>query len=97
VYLDGWGTAYAFFSSGPRGNDYNITSSDCQTLTGGTLPYFTGTVASPQFLNPNSFQIISAGPNKAFSPGGPWNPTTGTPGSDDMSNFSKGKLGNPQS
>jgi hypothetical protein len=49
------------------------------------------------YWNPNSFQIISAGKDQAFGPGGLWgtnNPASG-PGADDISNFSSSKLGSP--
>ena len=44
------------------------------------------------------FQIISAGPNKIFGPGGNWTPGTGPwaenqPGNDDISNWTQRKLG----
>ena len=60
----------------------------------------------PQYWNPRSFQIISAGPDKAFGPGGipdvngvpalwgPGNPAVGA-GEDDLSNFHDARLGTP--
>jgi prepilin-type N-terminal cleavage/methylation domain-containing protein len=97
VYLDPWGgQPYAYFSATKAGNDY---SPDCPSLqtTPPVRPYVD---LSNRFLNPNGYQIITAGPNKKFGPGGQWNPATGytnnPDGADDLSNFSRGPLGGPQ-
>jgi hypothetical protein len=52
-------------------------------------------------MNPNGYQIISAGRDSLFGPGGSWNPaagytTAGSPGLDDLANFSQTPLGGPQ-
>ncbi len=96
VYLDGWKTnqPYLYFSSKGK-NDYSNTDaipSPAEVLLGYTnynvRPY---QETGARFTNPNSFQIISAGKNGVFGPGGPWNPATGipnnTPGGDDQANF----------
>ena len=61
-------------------------------------PYFQPAGAGVRFLKADSFQIISAGPNKIFGPGGNWTPGTGPwaenqPGNDDISNWTQRKLG----
>jgi len=92
---------YAYFSS-RRGNDY---TNDCPnlptnpTVTDGPLtPYTDG----KRFINPNGFQIICAGIDGLYGPGGLWNATTGetNPTSatvDNLTNFSGLRLGAPQS
>ena len=88
VYNDPYGTPYVFFGARTP-NNY-----DPQTILG-VSPYFEG---ANKWLNPNSFQIISAGRNKAFGQGGQINPKTGVApgvGDDDLSNFSSSELGNP--
>ena len=55
----------------------------------GVFPYVSGT----QFVNPDSFQIISAGLDMQFGIGGLWVPTnTLPPGKDDVANFNDGKI-----
>jgi len=52
-----------------------------------------------RFLAPNGFQLISAGKDNDYGPGGPWNPLTGSGGgrtADNLSNFSQLALGDPQ-
>jgi len=97
---------YAYFSCGKYGNDYN--SNDCQQIStpqpspnvlplpGPPGPYWTGQVGTVnQYVNPKSFQIISAGPDKTFGSGGLWNPKSGVSGAgaDDLTNFAQRKLG----
>lgn len=81
------GQPYAYFSSYKTTNGYNryiqnYNSSDCVNLE--VWPYYDG---PGRYLNPNSFQIISAGANRVFGPGGvpgpaanpwlnAWTPTT---------------------
>ena len=111
-YLDTYGRAdgsglllagqpYAYFSSYKSRNGYNRYTplSDCATLS--VSPYFQAAGIPNQYLNPSTFQIISAGANMSFgSGGGPWTPATapavypmGSPGYDDQSNFSSSLLG----
>jgi prepilin-type N-terminal cleavage/methylation domain-containing protein len=94
-YLDPYssgntGQPYAYFTVYSNGT----YGSDCPNL--GVNPYMSGLT----YLNPNGFQIISAGKNRLFGPGGQWNPTTGYggggPGADDLANFSSTFLGAPQ-
>jgi prepilin-type N-terminal cleavage/methylation domain-containing protein len=89
IYLDPWRKQpYAYFSATKAGNDY---TRDCPTLR--VVPYFD---LSRRFLNPNGNQILSAGPDKVFGPGGMWDPAAGYAGgdgADDLSNFSQSPLG----
>jgi RNA polymerase sigma factor (sigma-70 family) len=99
-YLDAFktGSPYAYFSSYKSTNGYNrYGSSDCENL--GVSPY---QESSEVFINPNGFQILSAGANGVFGPGGTsWDRNvgypSGEPGADDFSNFSASRLGLPQS
>jgi hypothetical protein len=115
------GAPYAYFSSYKSANNYNryYTGlppapnvpllgpgvSDCATL--GLWP-FAESATPVRYLNPSSFQIISAGPDSLFGPGsdpaaGPlWSPANASnvvgyqdlqPGHDDMSNFHDRPLG----
>jgi prepilin-type N-terminal cleavage/methylation domain-containing protein len=109
IYWDPWthtgGNAlrkpYAFFASynTEGGGLYNkYGGSDCSSL-GALMPYqaSAATATAPAvFLNPNSFQIISAGKNGLFGAGGTnWSRsgTTDPNGKDDQSNFSAHLLG----
>jgi general secretion pathway protein G len=107
-YLDPWGQGmpYLYFSSGPGGNNYNSTTvvanSDCPT--GINCPNGTNNLVLPfqdsstRFTNPNTFQILCAGKDGQFGPGGQWDPTAGVTdpyGKDDQSNFSRNLLGGP--
>jgi prepilin-type N-terminal cleavage/methylation domain-containing protein len=80
------GLPYAFFCSGRSAGGYGP---HCPSLN--VLPYMQTNV---RFYNNNSFQIISAGKNLAFGPGGAWPPgnpasayNPGGSGVDDLSNF----------
>jgi hypothetical protein len=107
------GAPYAYFTSYPS-KGYSTT--DCNSAAF-LLPipappntYLVPYQYSPtQFVNANGFQIISAGKDGQFGPGGSfWNPATGygpptptfPPGpyaSDDIANFSQAVLAAPQS
>jgi prepilin-type N-terminal cleavage/methylation domain-containing protein len=87
---------YAYMAANPN-SGYNTSPSDCSIY-----PAYTN--VSPYLVNPNGFQIISAGKDGVFGLGGAtWSPSTGygsgqTPGgSDDVSNFSQALLASPQS
>jgi len=100
VYADPFLTnmPYAYFSS-RKGNDYN--AADCAAL--GIAPY---SDPSGRFINPNGFQIISAGSDGLFGPGGGWDPIKGGGTSatqadnlktaDNLTNFSQYVLKAPQ-
>jgi prepilin-type N-terminal cleavage/methylation domain-containing protein len=105
-FIDAYGSSsggqpYAYFSSGPAANNYNAyptLGSDCVAL-GITNGAYTQTNAAPfQFYKPDTFQIISAGKNQAFGPGGYWLSSMGASGmpasgGDDITNFYGAKLG----
>ena len=83
-FSDPWGTPYIYFRS-LSGNDYTGTF-------GTTSPY---QESASRFANQNSVQIISAGRNKEFGPGGSWTPggtgyTDADVGADDLANFNQG-------
>jgi hypothetical protein len=75
---------YAYFGQTGATNSYNVDN--CPSL--GISQHYTN-------MNPNSFQIISAGRDKIFGDPSQWSPNNGTtniPGRDDMSNFSQSAL-----
>jgi prepilin-type N-terminal cleavage/methylation domain-containing protein len=107
-YLDTYGKKpFAYFSSYKTPNNYNryVTlteraNSDCFGAVYGTVwPYAQNWTGTHQYVNPNTFQLISAGKNATFGTG--TNATTGTPlytpgvtnlpinngGYDDIANF----------
>jgi hypothetical protein len=90
-YLDAYyQQPFAYFSSNGKSNGY---SADCPSL-GGVIPY---ALPSGEYLKPDSFQIISAGPNGIFGTSGVWNPPwqPNNPGFDDIANFAQAILGSP--
>lgn len=117
AYIDAWqsktgpyfatlgGTPYAYFSSNGNNNigyTQNTTGLiDCATI--GALPYYITLTNPPQYMNPTTYQIISAGKDGIFgtaatgTPG--WYPASGAlgAGADDQSNFSGSLLGSGQS
>ena len=91
------GQPYAYFSSYGVRNGYNspikrkYANGDCDGLK--LQPYYKS-AAPVEFLHPSGFQIISAGADGIFGPGGLWNPaTTPAAGCDDQANFHSGLLG----
>jgi prepilin-type N-terminal cleavage/methylation domain-containing protein len=102
-YADPYGTPYAYFSSGKSPNGYNAyytllgNKYDCATL-GNFGPYYQAGVSPIQYYNADTFQIISAGKDGKFGPGGAWSPLSGPAGTapngaDDVSNFYDSRLG----
>jgi prepilin-type N-terminal cleavage/methylation domain-containing protein len=89
--VDVYGLPFAYFASvDGKPNNYTTTAFGAQSYAG-TSPYVG---ASGRFVNENGFQIISAGTDKTFGPGGTNVPATGSPGGeDDQANFSKTLLG----
>jgi hypothetical protein len=86
-YLDPWGTPYLYMAP-IDGKLYPATGQ------GGVNPF---RQSAAKAINPDTFQIISAGPNKVFGPGGVYTPgvspyTDKQPGGDDFSNFRNLKL-----
>lgn len=87
VIRDRWGTPLVIFSRS-KGVGYAGAN------TFGVSPYLD---ANGKEFNPRGFQIISAGPNKSFGPGGLWTAGQGlwadsAAGGDDMTNFTDKKL-----
>jgi hypothetical protein len=92
---------YVYFSSGGFQNDYHdadaISFSHADKTTGKVAPYYASKPVK-RYYKPDSFQLISAGANARFGPGGAWDATVGyalPPGSDDLSNFHEGLLSVP--
>jgi prepilin-type N-terminal cleavage/methylation domain-containing protein len=83
--IDPFGTPYVYFAS-IGGKTANYAAQTFQ----GVSPY--KDPKTGKFINENSFQIISAGKDMAFGPGGTNLPSTGA-GGDDQANFSKFLLG----
>jgi hypothetical protein len=86
---------YAFFSFYGQPNGYlrySSLGSDNGTL--GLSAYSISGTSPTQYMNPNSFQIICAGYDGQFGPGGGWTPTGGLTGigADDLANFAAGPL-----
>lgn len=100
-YLDPYGTPYVFFGA-LSPNNYDSTETVTVVNTKGVQstvsPYFEFGSSPTRWLNPDTFQIVSAGRDGLFGPGGGWDPRRGTTGSgeDDLANFSQTELGNPQ-
>jgi hypothetical protein len=91
AFVDPYGTPYAFFSTGS--SEAYATGAWTGPGTSGALAPFTMN-AKP--VNQGKVQIISAGRNKRFGPGGAWMPGSGqyagesTDGGDDLANFNSG-------
>ena len=100
---------FAYFSSYKAGNDYNRYMINGQILdcfplkitpTQPLQPYIEAGTNPVIFINRNGYQIISAGADRKFGPGGAWSAATasqvypqGSPGADDQANFHPRKLG----
>jgi prepilin-type N-terminal cleavage/methylation domain-containing protein len=97
AYNNGQQPAYYVYLSpvnGKYNTDATFTVTDSRQ---GVVPYVLTTSPVVKFLNNDSFQIICAGPNGVFGPGGTnWSVANGygkgLPGSDDLSNFSAVEL-----
>jgi prepilin-type N-terminal cleavage/methylation domain-containing protein len=101
-YRDPWGTPYQYY--------VHVPAMGVNTYAGGGVPNggFHPYHQNGKYLNAKSFQIVSAGENKAFGacpavpaspapPGAGWTPGTapwaeGAAGGDDVSNFNSGPL-----
>jgi hypothetical protein len=103
-YLDDFGQQpFAYFSAYGEANGYNrYGGTDCPTL--GVWPYAEALGPAPRFLNPTTYQILSAGADGRFGPGTRdattvWTPATARDippeGRDDLSNFHGAPLGVP--
>jgi prepilin-type N-terminal cleavage/methylation domain-containing protein len=92
-YIDPWKKVpYAYLASYGKQRGFSpYGSSDCPTL--GVLPYLDPNSGKPlSNADGFGFQIISAGKDAAFGPGGANLPATGA-GEDDIANFSRATLG----
>jgi prepilin-type N-terminal cleavage/methylation domain-containing protein len=101
-YQDGYGNpngVYVYFSSYTRPNGYNpYGGTDCPSF--GVQPYYESVSnQGVRYLNPNTCQIISAGVDGLFGPGGAYNPAapsnTAQTAKDDQSNFHNHLIGLP--
>jgi prepilin-type N-terminal cleavage/methylation domain-containing protein len=92
---------YAYFSGYGQQGLFNKfgAAGDCPSLK--VVPYCQTGATGPIYYNKTSQQIISAGLDRAFGPGGLWTAQPGLPysagsialaGRDDMSNFNGGSL-----
>jgi prepilin-type N-terminal cleavage/methylation domain-containing protein len=107
-YFDPYGTPYVFFGS-KNGNDYNVFAVFAGVIPtytapdGGWGPGPTGSIKpfvglDGKYLNPNGFQILSAGKDQRFGGGAVYDPgvgdySPGAVGGDHLSNFARGQLG----
>ena len=99
-YLDPWGTPYAYFTAVPGNKAASwlgiFTWPDQEGNQRIVEPY--NEQGTSRKINEKSFQIISAGSDKAFGPGGAaWTPGTGLYdvdeiGGDDIASFKEGPL-----
>lgn len=92
LYTDAFGIPYAYFSSGLGGKYLDPLAFPGVTQFTAVNPY----LSVNKYVNSDSVQIISAGADKNFGPGGAWTPGAGAydqsnPGADDMANFYGGK------
>ena len=106
-FIDTYGTQPYLYMASRQGNDFNATS-DCPSA--GVMPYRENLPSVLKYHNRDSFQIISAGSDRLFGPGGAWDARTGDPyvnaqpsppnaafnGKDDFSNFHGARLGTGQ-
>ena len=90
-YFDPWKQQpYVYFSSNKRADGYDATT-PISTMPVPVAPYYQ---SAGKFWNSSTFQLICAGPDGVFGPGGMIWPGPVTPtGMDDMSNFTDAKLG----
>jgi hypothetical protein len=101
------GLYYAYFSNYGTRNGYNDGTkyvavgqppmSDCAGVSGNTLfPYYQAAGNPPTYWNPTTCQIICAGADGAFGPGGLWTPAIAgniaANGKDDQANSHGGNL-----
>jgi prepilin-type N-terminal cleavage/methylation domain-containing protein len=109
-YIDIYEKApYAYFSSWTGENRYDLYGNnavlghDCPSLLSPVTnlpiaPYVQSVGPPVVYYNPKTFQIICAGRDGLFGPGGLWAPAdiSGTPLADDLSNFYSGRMGTIQ-
>lgn len=93
--VDGWKRPFAYFvafnGKVAKAGQYGGWHGSPHPANG-VLPYTSGTGSAAGYVNPQGFQIISAGKDGAFGPGGNWG-GGGGPGADDRGSFSTNNLG----
>lgn len=89
-YLDPWGVPYAYMAFEQPLNMYRTTgftvTAPYTPSASGVVPYYRvinpaqpDTLPNRRYINQKGFQIVSAGKNKLFGPGGPyWDPNNPT-------------------
>ncbi|MFO0845995.1 MAG: prepilin-type N-terminal cleavage/methylation domain-containing protein [Gemmataceae bacterium] len=106
MYLDPYGSPYAYFGAYTAGEYaptaiYGASQVNTDNSNLGLTDAYFDTASPKRWMSPNTFQIISAGRNKAFGSGGKVIVSTNSPGrtdedsSDNLTNFSQTELGNP--
>ena len=81
-FLDPWGTPYAYLQSGATASSATVTlpsANGTQTIQVYSTPLGTGAAQIARPVNGDGVQLISAGPNKFFGPGGSRQTTNATP------------------
>jgi len=101
-YLDRYTTPYAYFGGTGAANTYKsyCPSLPCPGAANGQVGPIAYQETATRWTRPDGYQIISAGKDMKFAPGGIWDPTKGSKSfeaRDDVSNFSALTLDNPQS
>jgi len=99
-YEDVYGTPFAYFGGTGAANTYKsyCPSLPCPSAPQGQAGPIAYQETAGRWTKPDGFQIISAGKDKKFAPGGAWDPTQGSKfyeSRDDASNFSSATLNNP--
>ncbi len=94
---DPWGTTYAYLPPPPV---HVNTTQDWRQLTMSVVLQYQTHAYTKNYKRVTNVQIISAGPDRTFGPGGQWTPGTGPwapgqPGYDDLANFHDKYLGTP--
>lgn len=101
MFLDPFGTPYAYFGSNKTGGKYNpanfsVPAVPTLSIPASSVSPFMQVLGPPtKWVNETGCQIISAGQDKAFGPGGLMTPGVGPyasnqNGADDMANFNGG-------
>lgn len=102
--VDRWRTPYAYFAHNPlqgvgtyTGAAFTVTTDDGTSTVSAFLSQAAVGTTPAKYLEPTGFQIISAGPDTLFGPGGLWVPRSGVyieeqVGGDDIANFATGTL-----
>lgn len=88
--VDAWGNPFAYYTSfNGQTNKYYGGFNPGGPVNG---PFYTTSNGKTQYENADGFQLISAGRDEKFGPGGLWQNISGV-GEDDLANFSPNALG----